>query len=305
MYNALPAHTLLSYPFIMEFIKFLYFACFNESLFIFSSSTRLLCRHKNIFILQKSFYPLFITICFICFGSKIYSQEPDKIFMNNINGVKLFIAGNQEGYPIISLGTEMALELHFDDMDGNVKTYNYTYQLCDINWQPADLSPLDYLHGFTQGRLNQYRSSSYAKTKYMHYQALLPAADCMPMRSGNYLLKVYLNGDTAKLAFTKRILIVNNIVPVGAKITQPFRGELFRTHQKINFSIDKAKIDIFNQQQQLNVVVLQNYRWDNAAQGLRPTFMRGNIYEYSGVDDCVFPAGRDFSLGRYTQLPFL
>ncbi len=222
------------------------------------------------------------------------AQQPDKVYMPNIHTVKLFIAGNQDAYPIIHLNVTQNLELHFDDLDASVKNYNYTYVLCDANWVPADLSPFDYLQGFTQGRLSQYRNSSVAKTKYVHYTALLPEQSCMPKLSGNYLLKVYLNGDTSKLAFTRRILVLNDIIAVAAKITQPFNTQLFKTHQKVQFTVDKTKLNIVNPQQQLKVVVLQNFRWDNAITNLQPTFMRGNIYEYSSDNNCVFPAGRDY-----------
>ncbi len=221
-------------------------------------------------------------------------REPDKVYMPSINGVKLFDVGSQENYPIITLGSYLSMELHFDDLDATVKNYNYTWQLCNADWKPVDLSAFDFIQGFTQGRLNQYRTSSVAKTKYVHYQALLPEKSCMPSKSGNYLLKVYLNGDTSKLAFTKRVLVLNNIVPIAGKIVQPFNTQLFRTHQKIQFSIDKAKIDVINPQQQLKIVVLQNYRWDNALSGMQPLFMRNNIYEYNGEQDCLFPAGKEF-----------
>ena len=221
------------------------------------------------------------------------AQQPDRIYMPEIHSVKLFISGNQSAYPIIQLNSVMNLELHFDDLSASIKNYNYTYVLCDANWQPVDLSPFDYLQGFTQGRLSEYRASSVAKTKYVHYQALLPDKSCVPKLSGNYLLKVYLNGDTSKLAFTRRMLVLDNIISVGAKITQPFSTQLFRTHHKIQFTIDKTRLNILNPQQQLKVVVLQNFRWDNAFTNIQPTFMRNNIFEYSN-DNIVFPAGREY-----------
>ncbi len=236
-------------------------------------------------------------VCYFFFQSAIISlaqREPDKIYMPNIHTAVLFTQGNQYGYPIISVGAVSALELHFDDFDGYVKNYNYSFQLCNANWQEVELSPFDYIKGFTQNRLSQYRISSISKTKYVHYQALLPENSSVPIKSGNYLLKVFLNGDTSKLAFTKRVLIVNNIVSVGAKILQPFNSDLFRTHQKVQFSVDVSKLNILNPQQQLKVVILQNYRWDNAVSGIQPEFMRQNIYEYNGERDCVFPAGKEF-----------
>src|SRR6516225_4115560 len=115
-----------------------------------------------------------IALLSLLFLTDVSAQQPDRIMMPNIHTVKLFVAGKQDVYPIIPLNVTNALELHFDDLDANIKNYNYTYVLCDADWTPVDLSPFDYLQGFTQGRLSQYRNSSVAETKYTHYQMFLP-----------------------------------------------------------------------------------------------------------------------------------
>ena len=238
---------------------------------------------------------LLCTLSFLCCSILIFAQrEPDQTYMPNIKGIKFFQYGNQLSYPIIPLGSVNSIELHFDDLTGNVKNYSYTYQLCDANWQPVDLSEMDYIQGFLQNRLLQYRASSIAKIKYVHYQTMLPDKNSMPSKSGNYLLKVFLNGDTSRLAFTRRMMVLDNKVPIGIKVVQPFNSQVIRTHQKVQFTIDVSKLSIFNREQQLKVVVLQNYRWDNAVTGIQPVFMRGNQYEYNGEQDCVFPAGREY-----------
>ena len=244
-----------------------------------------ICLMKKIFCLLY-----FLLVSIVLFAQR----NPDETYMPQVKGIKLFVHGEQMTYPIINLGSTSTLELHFDDLDGNIKNYSYTYQLCDAGWQPIDLNPLDYLQGFTQNRLNQYRVSSIAKVKYIHYQAILPERNCIPTKSGNYLLKVFLNGDTSRLAFTRRMLVLDNKVPIALKVMQPYNSQLMTTYQKVQFSIDKTSLNILNPQQQLKVVVLQNYRWDNAATNLQPVFMRQNIYEYNGEKDCLFPAGKEY-----------
>lgn len=236
----------------------------------------------------------FLALSFFYSCIVLAQREPDKIYMPNIQSATLFLAGNQLGYPVIPVGSINTLELHFDDLDGYVKNYSYTYQLCNADWQPVDLSPFDYIKGFSQNRISQYRVSSIAKTKYVHYQVTLPENGSIPIVSGNYLLKVFLNGDTGKLAFTKRLLVAEDVVPIGVQIQQPYNNELFRTHQKVQFSIDKSKLNIMNPQQQLKVVVLQNYRWDDAVTGAQPLFMKPNLYEYNGEKDFIFPAGKEY-----------
>src|SRR5215217_8609605 len=142
-------------------------------------------------------------------------QDVDVTLMPNVQGIKLNLIGNQLGYPIISVNSTELLELHFDDLDGRVKNYYYTFQLCNADWTPVDLSTFDYLKGFSQVRLNQYRVAGISQTKYVHYQAVIPDRNCVPSKSGNYLLKVFLDGDTSKVAFTRRILVYEKLAEVG------------------------------------------------------------------------------------------
>src|SRR5688500_19005614 len=125
-------------------------------------------------------------------SSFLHAQVPERVFSPRIKSVQLFPMGNQLGYPVIKLGSIEQLELHFDDLDANVKNYSYTYQLCNADWTPAMLSHFDYIKGFSQVRLTTYRISSIAFTRYTHYQALLPDRNCVPSRSGNFILKVFM-----------------------------------------------------------------------------------------------------------------
>ena len=159
---------------------------------------------------------------------------PDVVYMPNIKTVQLFQQNNQESLPIINLNSLDLLELHFDDLDGYPKNYYYSFELCNADWSPADLSPFDYIHGYQNQQLTEYRMSSVAMAKYVHYQTLLPDKNCTPTKSGNYLLKVYLDADTAQLAFTKRFYVLNSKIALNAQVQQTFNNQFYNSHQKID-----------------------------------------------------------------------
>ncbi len=121
--------------------------------------------------MKQQFFLLLFFLSAYCVTAQ---REPDRIYMEGIQSVKLFQQNDQQSIPLIRLGSSDLLELHFDDLSGVVRNFFYTYELCNADWKPALLNPFDYLKGFTQNRLTQYRMSSIAMTKYMHYQALLP-----------------------------------------------------------------------------------------------------------------------------------
>jgi len=222
------------------------------------------------------------------------AQIPDSVFMPNIKTPQLFVYGNQLAYPVLNLNSKDQLELHFDDLDADVKSYSYTYQLCNADWTPAIVSEFDFIKGFTQMRINTYRLSSVALVKYTHYEAIVPDQNCFPTRSGNYILKVFLNGDTSQLAFTRRFMIVDNSVNIGVQFLQPLDPQFSHSHQKLQINVNTKTMNVANALQQIKICVLQNYRWDNAINNIQPTFYSGNNLQYNRDDDFIFPGGKEW-----------
>ena len=234
-----------------------------------------------------------LLILFSCIQTVRSQRQPDRIYMPSIKTPKLFQQNNQQSLPLIALGSNDLLELHFDEMGGAPRNFYYTFVLCNADWTPADVSVFDYIKGYPQNRLSQYRVSTITTSKYVHYQALLPERNCVPIKSGNYLLKVFLDADTARLAFTKRMMVVGNEVSIGAQVQQPYDNELLRTHQKIQVVVNTQQLNILSPQQ-TKLVILQNNRWDNAVKEIQPTFIRGKVMEYNAEQDCIFPAGKEY-----------
>jgi len=225
----------------------------------------------------------------------VYCQVQEAEYSSSVHTIQFYEAGNQVSVPVIGLGSIGQLELHFDDLDANIKNVSYTYMLCNADWTPAMLSQFDYIKGFSQNRITNYRVSSLASTRYVHYQALVPDKNCFPSRSGNYILKVFVNGDTSKLLFTRRMLVVDSKTTIAAQIQQPYNGQIFKTHQKILFKVNlNPQLDIVNPYQQVSVALLQNFRWDNMKSALRPSFFSRTTIDYNTETDAVFPAGKEF-----------
>jgi hypothetical protein len=216
-----------------------------------------------------------------------------------IRSAKLYKNGDQTSFPALVLYSSDLLELHFDDLDNTTKNYYYSFQLCNADWTPSMLTPFEYIKGFQNVRINTYRNSSISGTRYVHYSATIPDRNTFPTRSGNYLLKVFLDGDTSKLAFTKRFVVVQSLAAVSAQVQQPFNARLFRTGQKLSIAVQTDnRIQIFSPSD-LKIVVLQNDNWKTSLFIDRPTITRGNYYEYSDEAQTALPAGKEF---RYIDL---
>jgi len=221
-------------------------------------------------------------------------RDPDMVFMDNIRAVKLTQFGDQLTYPILMINGSNKLELHFDDMDADVKYYYYTLELRNADWSPVQMSYFDYVKGYTQQRINTYRVSSAMLSRYTHYQATLPDRNLMPVKSGNYVLKVFLDGDTSRLAFTRRILVLDNKFPVAAQVQQPFGQQYFRTHHRLLVQVSTRGFELRYPQQQVRLFVLQNFRWDNALTNVQPTFLKQDLLEFVNENEMLFPAMKEW-----------
>lgn len=239
---------------------------------------------------------LLTTVLFSFYGMGLAqtNPSPEAVYSSTIKSVKFFKKADQVVFPVMRLGNLEQLELHFDDIQNSPKNYFYTYILCNSDWSRTNLSQMDYVKGFTQNRINQYRASSATFTRYFHYTTLLPDRNCVPTRSGNYLLLVFMNGDTSNVVFTRRFLVVDEKATVAAEIRQPFNQNFFLSHQKVISRLDIRALDVYNPAQQLKVVVMQNHRWDMKQEASNPTFIRGKIYEYNAEDNFIFESGKEW-----------
>jgi hypothetical protein len=242
------------------------------------------------------FLKILFTFSIIFIAQQTVQAQANEEYVKDtaIKTAMLFPYGNQMGLPLIKLNSADQLELHFDDLSGGYKNYNYTFQLCNADWTTAMLSFFDFVKGFSNNRISTYRVSSIAQKKYTHYQVYLPEKNCMPTKSGNYIVKVYVDGDTSKTVFTKKFMVYDDKVTIGAQIIQPMSSYTSLTHQRIITRINTQALNLNNAQQQIKLVVLQNNRWDNAAKNTLPTFIRGKDIEYNTDNQLTFQAGREW-----------
>ncbi len=214
--------------------------------------------------------------------------------MSGIRAVKLHPMGDPVAPAILKLNSADQLELNFDEMGSDVHTFYYTFQLCDADWAPVQMSFFDYVKGFSRVRITNYRTASITLSRYIHYNALLPDKNCMPTKSGNYLLKVFIDGDTSRLAFTRRMLVIDQRMDVALQIQQPFNQRYFQTHHRLQINVAARGMDMRYPQQQVKLVVLQNLRWDNRLQLSTPTFIRQDLLQYSNETEMLMAAGKEW-----------
>lgn len=232
------------------------------------------------------------------YASQIMAQvnsdglNPDRILDPSIHTVLIYPTGNPLAAPMVSLNYGGTLQISFDDFKASYQDYAYLIELVDSNWKSINLNDFEYVNGFNQNKITSFSVSSIASQKYFHYQFAFPNNNCKPRLSGNYILKVFKNGDKENLVFTRRFYVADNLVNINAQVQEPFDGTISKTHQRIKASIDIRNIPNF-QNNQLTVKVVQNYRYNDPKTTATPSFMRNSILEFNNEGELVFPAGKE------------
>ena len=243
-----------------------------------------------------------ITLLILAFGmmTGLFAQDFD-LPCGNINykpqvqTVLLYADDNQLNDPIIPLEdmTER-LTLSFDVIDGEGEVLNYTFIHCSYDWRPSDLPRLQYASGFDSDRLDDYAFSRNTLIDYVNYHLKFPKDDMMPLLSGNYLLVVY-GDDINDLYFTRRFMVIDEKAHVGATVPRyPDELALTDTHQQLNVRVNMNNYLTGNTQQYSHLTIRQNGRWDNAAEGLKPTYVYPDYLSFEHHPQTVFEAANQY-----------
>jgi hypothetical protein len=227
----------------------------------------------------------------------------DHIYRDNIKTVQLHQTSWKFSPPLIEMGAHQKLQLDFDDLNGGNQSYYYTYIHCDANWQPSDLDNSEYLRGFMQDYITDYSYSFNTYQNYTHYTLVFPNRNIQILYSGNYILKVYLNNNPDSLVFTKRFMIYENQVSIHAREKQAIAGDMY-TKQEVIFSVNTQTYKIMDPFHAMQVVIMQNGRWDNAIVGLQPQYIQDTCLQFFQDDGNMFDGGNSFRNFDMTSLRY-
>ncbi|MCS6832495.1 MAG: DUF5103 domain-containing protein, partial [Flammeovirgaceae bacterium] len=218
----------------------------------------------------------------------------DFVYEPTIKSVLLYPSGSvqqQTQPPIVPLSQPFPLVLSFDEMGDVANYYMAKIIHCNTDWNPSGLNSLEYLDVFNEFRLNDFYFSNNTRIPYVHFTFTLPKVKV----SGNYLLKVYHEGNENRLILTRRFVVYEEVLPIKAEVVPVVGGQDALTRQQINLEVMlPTTLALKEPALSVKAVIRQNYRWDNSLV-LKPLYVRENSldFRYFSLEN-TFWAGNEF-----------
>jgi len=217
----------------------------------------------------------------------------DFVYISNLKTVRLYKEGNELSFPIVNLAKGEKLVLDFDDLDADYKNYYITFVHCTADWQPTDMSPMNYIGPFQNDQIVSYDFSFNTLQKYTHYRTSFPNNNIRFKKSGNYLLTVY-KDDPENIVISKRFYVWEEKMTVGGSLHRSSIIEQRDSHQELDFFITYPPSYNVTNVWEIRTVIFQNYRLDNAITSLKPMFVNQNKLDYNYDTDNCFEGGSEF-----------
>lgn len=224
-------------------------------------------------------------------------RTENHVYEDRIRTVR-FYPGSNSDYdiiqpPVIPLGSVVPLLMEFDELGEGYNFYYYKIYNCNADWTVSMRSEIEYLYDFNEFRVDTYALSSGTRQPFAHYELLIPRVKL----SGNYVVMVYRDNDPTDIIITRRFCVYENLVHIGATVGYSDIVSQRRQLQKVVLVVNYGEYELINPQKSTQVVLRQNYRWDNAITGLKPLYVKENegVLDYRYFDRRTnFPGGNEF-----------
>jgi hypothetical protein len=230
----------------------------------------------------------------------------EHIYRPTIRTVQFHQTTWEYAQPVIALNSNDQLELAFDDLDGDQKQYSISFVHCNADWTPSDLMVSEYLNGYYDINIINFAYSINTFQSYTHYSIVFPQNNNVRFtKSGNYVLYVYKFGDKKDLVLTRRFMVYEDKVKVGATFRQTIAGDDQYNKQQLDFNINTGTYNLTDPYKDMKVALIQNNRWENAVTDIKPTFINASQLVYSLDEKSTFNGGNEFRYFDTRSLRFL
>lgn len=237
-----------------------------------------------------------LMILFLSMYSLLLPAQRHEIFQDNIASLQVKAGYDWMSLPIINLHDKKPINIDFDDLTHEYHRYLYKVEHCEADWTTSeDIFTSDYVDGFNDNLpIDDVTESFNTTVLYTHYHFQIPNDQCKLVLSGNYRVTVYDENNDNEPMFTACFMVVNPRTTISLNVTGDTDIDIYKSHQQLKMSLGYGSLNVTHYERQVNIVVMQNGRWDNAITNPKPQYIEGTGLRWEHCRDLIFNGGNEY-----------
>lgn len=240
------------------------------------------------------FFSILLLLCLSVAASAQNERMDNAIFHPQFKTLQIKVNGSDQLPPVIIAGNDDVLEISFDELASERRFMRYELLHCDATWHRDKLLPPEYVSGFNEGIIDDYRMSEATTVQYIHYTLQIPNPEMSIKLSGNYILRVYDESAPDDTLLQVRFSIVEPLMEAKASVTSRTDIDFNNHHQQLTVAVDSKGVSMNNVMNDIIVTVEQNGRVDNSVAISHPSRIAGSVAYWEHVPQLIFPAGNEY-----------
>ena len=218
----------------------------------------------------------------------------NRIYVPQIKSLQAVVNQDWLSPAIMRLDSNDLLHVSFDELSHDYHRYIYRLEHCETDWSPSDeLFESDWLEGFNNNVIDDFKRSINTTVAYTHYQLTIPNDMCLIKMSGNYRLHV-IDEDSGNEVLSVEFMVTEQAMALSTSATSNTDIDTNECHQQISFSIKYGNFSVIDPQKQLQTLVMQNNREDNWRWNVTPSAVSYNGLEWNHRKDLIFDSGNEY-----------
>ena len=235
----------------------------------------------------KSLIPV---ISSLLFSFAVFSQEVNEMPPPEyIKTITFKNDSNQISFPVMMLGSSFSIE--FDVLNGYEDDYYYKIDHYNFDWTKSQLSKSEYLKGYDNSKIYNYKNSFNTYQIYSNYNLTIPNQETKIIKSGNYVISIL--NDYEELVFSKKMIVYESLSSVKLDIFRTRDLNNINKKQVVQFEVNPIS-NINNPLKTIKTLIIQNNDISNSITNLKPQYTLGNRLIYKYDLEASFMGGNEF-----------
>lgn len=243
----------------------------------------------------KKYVSIILSLLPLMVSAADESDTSTAIFDPSFRTLQVEVEGDPYAPDVIVLGDDGDhIVISFDELASDRRYLRYQLVHCDRDWRPEQLVDTEFLDGFNEAPVDDYRYSRATLVQYVHYTIRIPDENMRITAPGNYLVRIYDENEPEETLLQARFGVCDFSMDTRATITSRTDIDTNISHQQLEVTVDTRRTPVRDMFGDVYVAVTQNGRVDNAVTVNRPLRVNAGVQVYEHNRDLIFPAGNEY-----------